>query len=124
MSQFCFVISCGVSKQLTNEKKKNHTGPNSEFADDNFIRAQIVRYVIYRIENLVGKGENAGSQHFLLSHNVFFPSENNGQFISYSYFVVSKCFQFGSAYKFVVVILMMERPRLPIFKPRSIITIH
>ena len=24
-------------------------------------------------ENIVGKGENAGNQHFLLFHNVFYP---------------------------------------------------
>ena len=26
-------------------------------------------------KNIVGKGENAGNQHFLLFHNVFYPSQ-------------------------------------------------
>ena len=37
-------------------------------------------------ENIVGKGENAGNQHFLLFTQCF-------QFFSYVYFVVCKCFQ-------------------------------
>ena len=46
-------------------------------------------------ENIVGKGENAGNQHFLLSYNVFNPSQNKLQFFSHIYFVVCKCFQFA-----------------------------
>ena len=33
--------------------------------------AQIVHFFFDKLENIDGKGENAGSQHFLLSYNVF-----------------------------------------------------
>ena len=55
-------------------------------------------------ENIVGKGENAGNHHFLLSHNVFFPSlkkkkiqklQNKFQKFSHVHFIVCTCFQFG-----------------------------
>ena len=36
------------------------------FADDNFNMAQIVQFFFEKVENVVGKGENAGYQHFLL----------------------------------------------------------
>ena len=36
------------------------------FADDKLNVAKIMMYVFERVENIVGKGENAGYQHFLL----------------------------------------------------------
>ena len=36
------------------------------FADDNFTVAKMVQFFSNRVENTVGKGENAGYQHFLL----------------------------------------------------------
>ena len=54
------------------------------------------------IENIVGKGENAGGQYFLLSHNVFYPSEINFHIFSHICFVVCQCFQFGPIEKFVM----------------------
>ena len=46
-------------------------------------------------ENNVGKGENAGNQPFLLSHNVFcFIKDINHHFTSHVSFVVCNCFQF------------------------------
>ena len=36
------------------------------FADDKFIIARMMISLLDRIENTVGKGENAGCQHFLL----------------------------------------------------------
>ena len=42
--------------------------------------------------NIVGKGENAGNQHFLLFHNVFYRFHKEFLFLSYIYFVVCKCF--------------------------------
>ena len=36
------------------------------FADDNFKVVQMVHFYFDRVENMVGKGENAGYQHFLL----------------------------------------------------------
>ena len=41
------------------------------FADDNLNEAHMMIYVFDRVENIVGRGENAGYQHFLLFHNVF-----------------------------------------------------
>ena len=41
------------------------------FADDKLITAQNVKFVHGRVENIVGKGENAGYQHFLLFPQCF-----------------------------------------------------
>ena len=42
------------------------------FADDKKIMSQKLKCVPGRVKNTVGRGENAGSQHFLrFSHNVF-----------------------------------------------------
>ena len=46
-------------------------------------------------KNIVGKGENAGIQHFLLSHNV----KKKILFVIYIYFVVCKSFEFGQVSK-------------------------
>ena len=46
-------------------------------------------------ENIVGKGENAGNQHFLLFSTDFCTSKNKIQRFGNSYFVVCKCSQFG-----------------------------
>ena len=35
------------------------------------LRLKYQKIVLEMVENIVGKGENAGNQHFLLSHNVF-----------------------------------------------------
>ena len=47
------------------------------------------------LENIVGKGENAGDQHFRLFLQCFYPFQQECLFLSYIYFVVGKCFQFG-----------------------------
>ena len=36
------------------------------FAEDNLYAANLMIYVFDRVENIVGKGESAGYQHFLL----------------------------------------------------------
>ena len=36
------------------------------FADDNLNVYQKLKFALGRVENIVGKGENAGFQHFLL----------------------------------------------------------
>ena len=41
----------------------------SKFADDKFKVSEILKFVLGKAENIVGKGENAGHQHFL-----FFPT--------------------------------------------------
>ena len=40
-------------------------------ADDKSNVTQNLKFVWGRVENIVGKGENAGNHHFLLSLNVF-----------------------------------------------------
>ena len=40
-------------------------------------------------ENIVGKGEKASNQHFLLLHNVFYPSQKEFLFLSYYTFILS-----------------------------------
>ena len=42
------------------------------FVDDKIIVTEKFKFVLGRMENIVGKGENAGYQHFLLSPQ-FFP---------------------------------------------------
>ena len=41
-------------------------------ADDKFGMAEIIGFVFERVENIVGKGENAGCQRFLLFPHCFF----------------------------------------------------
>ena len=41
------------------------------FADDNLRIIKMLIYVLYRVENMVGKGKNAGYQHFLLFSQCF-----------------------------------------------------
>ena len=41
------------------------------FADDKKIQAQKLKFVLGRVENIVGKGENADYQHFLLFQKCF-----------------------------------------------------
>ena len=45
-------------------------------------------------ENILGKGENAGNQCFLIfpQYSVFYPSKSTFHFFSDIYFVVCKCF--------------------------------
>ena len=46
--------------------------PNDEiFADDKFYIAKMTIFVLVMVENIVGKGENAGNQHFLLFPQCF-----------------------------------------------------
>ena len=41
------------------------------FADDKLNVNEKLNFGLGRVENIVGEGENAGYQYFLLSHNVF-----------------------------------------------------
>ena len=41
------------------------------FADDNFNIAEMAKFVFDGVENIAGKGENAGYQHFLLFPQCF-----------------------------------------------------
>ena len=42
-----------------------------ELADDKINVTEKLKFVLERAENIVRKEENAGYQHFLLSHNCF-----------------------------------------------------
>ena len=46
------------------------------------------------LENIVGKGENAGNQHFLLFSQCFLPSQRQISILEPHFFVVCKCFDF------------------------------
>ena len=46
------------------------------------------------LENIVGKGENAGNQHFVLFQQCFNLIKGRNH-LSYTYFVVCICIQFG-----------------------------
>ena len=41
------------------------------FADDKINPIEKLKFVLGRVENIVGKGENAGNQHFLLFPKCF-----------------------------------------------------
>ena len=54
--------------QMTNFK----TGPNLKaYADDKLNLAEKLKFVLEKVENILGKGENAGYQHFLLFSQCF-----------------------------------------------------
>ena len=57
-------------KSLPNDKILDQSKLKA-FADDKIILTKKFKFVLGRVENIVGKGENAGYQHFLLSHNAF-----------------------------------------------------
>ena len=63
MSAICFnldqstILSSGKNLDLSKLKV---------FADDILQLAKMTKNVFERVENMVGKGENAGNQHFLL----------------------------------------------------------
>ena len=42
-----------------------------KFADDKIYVTESLKFVLGRVENIVGKGENAGYQHFLLFQQCF-----------------------------------------------------
>ena len=48
------------------------------FADDKFNVAKMVISLLDRVENIVGKGENAGYQHFLLFPKCFQKASDTG----------------------------------------------
>ena len=53
-------------------KRQNHgLGQTEAFAADKLNIAEVVLSVCNKIENIVGKGENAGHQHFLLFPQCF-----------------------------------------------------
>ena len=53
-------------------------------------------------EIIMGKGENAGNQGFLLFPMSSTLPKTNFQFFSHIYFAVCKCFQFGEVQNFII----------------------
>ena len=65
---------------VTNTRIRIHSSPDNEmldwtklkaFADSKSNVAKLMNFLLDRVENIVGKGKNAGYQHFLLFNNVF-----------------------------------------------------
>ena len=57
-------------KSLKNDKIL-HLSKFKAFADDKIILTQKLKFVLGKVKNIVGKGENAGYQHFLLFPQCF-----------------------------------------------------
>ena len=64
------VIYLGRFNSLPNNKILDQSNLK-DFADDKINVTYVTNFVLGREENIVGKAENAGYQHFLLSHNDF-----------------------------------------------------
>ena len=60
------VSICTKTNSLPNNKISDYSKFKA-FADDKVIVTQKLKLGLERVENIVGKGENAGYQHFLLS---------------------------------------------------------
>ena len=56
-------------KSLPNDKILDQSKLKT-FADNKLKVIKMAKFVLDKIENVVGKEENAGNQHFLLFHNV------------------------------------------------------
>ena len=65
------VFSCFKGfNSLPNDKVLDR--PNlTDLADDKINAGNVTNFVMVRVENIVGKGENAGYQHFLLFPQCF-----------------------------------------------------
>ena len=64
---------------LTNDKNLDRSKLKA-FADDNLNVNQKLKFALGRVENIVGKGENAGIQHFLLFPLCFQKGPFSGSF--------------------------------------------
>ena len=66
---FSIVVKGVVTVHTINSSPKNKFSDWSilkAFADNKMNETEILKYVLQRVENIVGKGVNAGYQHFLL----------------------------------------------------------
>ena len=81
-SQFVIVLCHGMGhprqfKLFTNDKSIDLPTLKA-FADDKICVAQNLKFILGRVENIVGKGENAGYQHFLLLPQCFQKASSSG----------------------------------------------
>ena len=65
-----FPVDKGVLNSLPNDKILDWSKLKA-LADDNINLAEKLKFVLERVENIAGKGENAGYQHFLLFPQCF-----------------------------------------------------
>ena len=49
------------------------------FADDQVCVSKSLKFILERVENIIGKGENAGNQHFLLFPKCFQKALSSGR---------------------------------------------
>ena len=63
-------ILCQLTNSVPNDKILDWSKLKA-FADDNLYTAHMMIYAFDRVEKIVGKGENAGYQHFLLFWQCF-----------------------------------------------------
>ena len=64
----CVCSLCNLDSNLVNSLPSDNILNQSKFkafADDNINVTQKLKFVLEKTENIVGKGENAGYQHFL-----------------------------------------------------------
>ena len=59
-----YINSLPIDKILDWSKMK-------DFTDNKIHVTEKLKFVLGRVENIVGKGENAGYHHFIFSHKVF-----------------------------------------------------
>ena len=59
-----------VINSVPNDKFPNWSKLKA-FSEDEINMTEILKFVLEKVENIVGKGENAGYQHFSFTHNVF-----------------------------------------------------
>ena len=60
------ILSCGKTSTLFQTTTILALSKVKAFAGDNLNGTQNMEMVFHRVENIVGKGKNAGSQHFIL----------------------------------------------------------
>ena len=82
------LIHINEASTLNNQSHDLNSLPNDKFlhkpkfkafADDKIIVAKLMIYDSGRVENIVGKGENAGHQHFLLFQQCFQKGSYSGK---------------------------------------------
>ena len=70
----CFFIRWTAFKENINSLANNEILEVTKLkasADDKLNFAKMAIFLFYRVENTLGKGENAGYHHFLFSHSIF-----------------------------------------------------
>ena len=79
-----------VKDRLYTKEQKNDVDwlELKAFADDNSNVAQMTEFVFNSVENMVGTGENAGYQHFLLFPPCFQKASSVGRYITCDHAII------------------------------------